>query len=226
MSLPQWDDEMKFELFRLKSELRTENFRVLSAPLGLGRITTEPTSRDTLLYAPMQPLVVPLCENQGGSHVPASLPPTKIASRAATHPMALEPMDSLVTKPTFQEEQSIREEFMPSNVGRWLRPLFAHSLDLLFIGYCLSLGLLLLGWIVDPMHLTLNFDDLAQLAPLEVLKKMRAPTLLGGLYGFFTIYWLFFRFVSGQTLGENWVSYLHQDQKVLSGLSGKDSALL
>ncbi|RZA12990.1 MAG: hypothetical protein EOP10_30505, partial [Proteobacteria bacterium] len=75
MTLPRWDEEMKFELLRLKSELRPENFRVLHAPIGLGRITKidEPAA---------QPISYARAVKSAETHV-AAIPPLPLP--AAKH---------------------------------------------------------------------------------------------------------------------------------------------
>ncbi len=82
MSLPRWDDEMKFELFRLKSELRPENFRVLAPPLGIGHMKPEgQTSVSKALYPALAAAPLP---QSTISPSPGQVPPVASATMTLT----------------------------------------------------------------------------------------------------------------------------------------------
>src|SRR5690606_16359161 len=75
MSLPRWDDDMKFELLRLKSELKPENFRVLHTPIGIGAVTKAPAPLHKKMKAapafsqePRKPTRQPLAQKAAPSH--------------------------------------------------------------------------------------------------------------------------------------------------------------
>lgn len=192
MSLPRWDEEMKFELLRLKSELRPENFRVLHQPLGLGTMRVEALQTQASLFphlgreaakaepwlgtqamSPSERLNPPLTTNE---------PPASLLRAAKVQP-------SLAKAPR-------------SSVARLTRAVLVHVLDLSFVCLSLSLGLILLSWVVDPGHMSFNLDTLKEAGPLQFLQKLQTLALVLGVYTSFVLYWIFFKVVSGSTLGE------------------------
>lgn len=202
MSLPRWDDEMKFELFRLKSELRPENFRVLAPPLGIGHIKQE--ARVGKALYPSLPSA-PLPQSTIGSPslpapppIAATLPLTPVheATRAPAEPESL-------GSTYLSYAGGAQSQHTASRPARMVRAIFIHVLDLGFVGLCLALGFVVLGLIIDPTNMSFELDILGQSVPAQVLHKMQGWTVLIGVYMVFTLYWLFFKLVSGATLGES-----------------------
>ncbi len=221
MSQPQWDEEMKFELFRLKSDLRIENFRVLATPLGLGQVQQDAAEAESPLF-PSPPLATPVPAAAfqasvllNAPPIPTKpLPPPQAIAMPLTRVENFEPIEeNLDEQMTAYSQDSL--VYQP----RWIiysRFILGHSLDLLFVGSSLAIGLLVLTWVTDPTHMSLDWSLLSQAFPINLLQKMRLWALLAGLYLVFTVYWLFFRFVSGQTLGESCVHSFSQDEEALS----------
>ncbi len=225
MAVPQWDEEMKFELFRLKSELRLDNFRVLAMPLGLGAITREPSSREAPLFPAAAVPPVPASAYQASVLVAPPTIPTKPMPPPTPIQMRLEPVTSHQEGEDAVDEYGEGfETFHRSLWARINRFVLVHMLDLLFVGMCVLLGFGMLGWIIDPAHMSFRWEVLSQAAPLALVQKLRVWALILGLYLVFTLYWLFFKFVSGQTLGETCVDNFREGEEPLQAHEAQDSA--
>jgi hypothetical protein len=85
--------------------------------------------------------------------------------------------------------------------------------DLGFVGLCLGLGFIVLGFVIDPANMSFHPKILVQAMPVQVLRQVHGWALLIGVYIVFGCYWLFFRFVSGPTLGETCLhNFSHGDE--------------
>lgn len=215
MSLPRWDDEMKFELLRLKSELRPESFRVLHTPMGIGVSTKR---QDT--------------PNPRGVHLPHL---TKSTQRlAGTSPEAKHPSVARSPKASEQKRSEPKAKLntpvavapLPTKKfsNRWPKLLLVHALDLAFVLLTLGLGLLLANWFIDPKNFSANPGVLKQAFPLQLLIKSHGFKLLLGLYAFFSVYWLFFKLVTGSTLGESFFGNIGPLQNPRDTAPVKDSS--
>lgn len=233
MSGPRWDDEMKFELFRLKSELRSENFRVLATPLGLGRIKADPSQArrperslyPTLTKSSAEPLSGPSTQPSPEALFPR---PQRPVSRAV--PVKLN-MDSPRRTLTHESEE-IDLSALASPLMVDERPhfgfklshfLLAHLLDLSFVGLCLGLGFVVLVLILDPSHLSLGPEGLLESVPMQVLQRLEIWAIALGVYTVFGLYWLFFKLVSGSTLGESCVNNFRQRDLEMAAAPGNAS---
>ncbi|MBC7658201.1 MAG: hypothetical protein H7249_00680 [Chitinophagaceae bacterium] len=205
MTLPRWDEDMKFELLKLKSELRPENFRVLHAPLGLGRLTK--SDAVTALKEPVFPhLALP-------QHPEGILDTNKGTSSKAIE-ARLAAIPSLPELPSHATVSLSR---------RFSKLLIIHTLDVGFVVMTVALGLLLASWLIDPSHVSENPELLKQATPIRFLAESNAVTIVLGLYGFFSLYWLFFKLVSGSTLGESFLDNFWSLQNPRRTALGKDS---
>jgi hypothetical protein len=231
MSGLRWDEEMKFELFRLRSELRSENFRVLANPLGLGTIQVSRERSDRPLYPPMRvplPLQMPdplKDQNQQGRRAkPVEVFPWEQLRGDKSQkllvpeePMPQLPLDSFERGPTLATGDG---HSMSKRAVRWA---LVHFLDLSFVLLCLTLGLIALGFILDPQHMSWTPEHLAQAIPLQVLSHLQPWMLLIAVYLIFGLYWLFFKTVSGSTLGESCLPKVLGSPKDLAAAPGKRS---
>jgi hypothetical protein len=224
MQHPLWDDEMKFELFRFRSELKTENIRVLAEPLGLGLVKRESSQGRSLYpqlaHAPMQPETTP-AKNLKTKATPAPAPmnyPTPGEMPAAS--LQTSPIPAI---PNPQQPLMPMADRPGIPVRRWLFLLLSHCVDLCFVGLCLGLGFIVLGFVIDPAHMSLHPKNLLQAAPVQVLRQVHAWALIVGVYIVFGCYWLFFRFVSGATLGETCLHNFSHDFEPPSAASVKGS---
>ncbi|RZA23964.1 MAG: hypothetical protein EOP10_11295 [Proteobacteria bacterium] len=190
MTLPRWDDDMKFELLRLKNDLKAENFRALHNPIGLRPITRKSETKIPRSISPMAPVSVK--------------PPSRF--RPETLPTGLSP-----DLPQRAHSKSFS------------RLLVIHALDIAFVLLTIGLGLLLATWVIDPKHISKNPVLLKQAAPLLFLTKSNAFALVALLYGFFSLYWLFFKLVTGSTLGESFLDNFRTLQNPRRQASAKDS---
>ena len=218
MNGPRWDDEMKFELFRLRSELRTENFRVLATPLGLGRMRVEKERSEKPLYPPMRvflPVRPALAAQSKGQalQIPGTRGLADTASisqesrapairRDIAQPASMPTDRPLASFPAATTTDNSRDKGSSFTHRPWLRWVFVHLLDLGFVMICLALGLVALGFILDPSNMSWTPEHLGQAVPLQILRRLQSWMLVIGIYMVFAIYWLFFKFVSGATLGE------------------------
>jgi hypothetical protein len=102
----------------------------------------------------------------------------------------------------------------PQNpMSRWLFLVLSHCVDLGFVGLCLGMGFIVLGFVIDPANMSLHPNILLQAAPVQVLKQVHGWALLIGVYIVFGGYWLFFRFISGATLGETCLHNFSHDEE-------------
>jgi hypothetical protein len=194
MSLPRWDDEMKFDLLRLKSELRPENFRALHQPLGLGTVRSDPLKAPTMPFPHLTPMKADAKDAEKRPYMPGlpqSMPTTLVDAIGPLPPLGKGPRTRLQSA---------------------LRFAMVHALDLAFVCLCLSLGLILLSWVVDPLHVSLDLNTLKQASPLQFLQKLQTLAVIVGIYTAFVLYWIFFKVVSGTTLGETCVDLMKQEQ--------------
>jgi hypothetical protein len=203
MQHPHWDDEMKFELFRFRSELKTENIRVLAEPLGLGLVKHENNAGRSLYpqlaHAPMQSETA-ATKNLKTKSTPTPNPmsyPTPSAMPAASLSAG-----SVPPMPNSQQPLMTVAAGRASSWRRFFWPLLSHCVDLGFVGLCLGMGFVVLGFVIDPTNMSWQPKILMQAAPFQVLRQVHGWALLIGVYVVFGCYWLFFRFVSGGTLGE------------------------
>ncbi len=232
MSGPRWDDEMKFELFRLKSELRSENFRVLATPLGLGRITQDPSQArrpEKSLYPRLGHIPEPVATKPSQVLFPT---PGKAKSPHQLSPIqSVSAQDMLRRTWTHETEETdlsalaapLRGEYQSSLISRVGSIVLAHVIDMLFVGLCLALGFVVLVLILDPAHLSLAPDGLLESVPMQVLRKIEVWTLCLGVYLVFALYWLFFRLVSGITLGESCVNNFRLSEGEMAAAPGNAS---
>ncbi len=218
MTLPRWDEDMKYELLRLKSELRSDSFRVLHTPLGLGRVVGSEQkaalSTGSELYAlPLsQVLFTPPSEHT----VHQELEAAREAALAAAQAQVQAPALSL---PVLSEPLPL-----PTSLAqRLVKILIVHSLDLGFVVVTLGLGLLLATWLIDPGNVSENPNLLKHAAPLRFLLGSNTLALVLGVYGFFSFYWLFFKLVSGSTLAESFLDNFWSLQNPRKAPSVKDS---
>ncbi len=198
MILPQWDSDMKFELLRLKSELRAENFRALHHPIGLGHPTA---SRQESQGTSLSPLSGPSARSTVG--------PAPVAPRLGAAPPL--PLPSLPMNSASPMPRSLTKIF------------FIHFLDIVFVLITLGLGLLFACWLIDPGHVPWSPEQLKQASPLRFLREVHVVGLMLALYSFFSLYWLFFKLVSGSTLGESFLDNFWTLQKPRTAASIKDS---
>lgn len=211
MTLPKWDDEMKFELLRLKSELRPDNFRVLHNPIGLGRIAK---SDEAQAVEALHPNLLASARAPASLHIPDALRQTRANEPQSSIESRLAAVPSLPPLPTKSG----------SPLGRSLTKIFLiHLLDVAFVLMTLGLGLLLATWLIDPGHVPPNTDLLKQATPMRFLFESNLLFLVLGLYGFFSLYWLFFKLVSGSTLGESFLDNFWSLQNPRRTASVKDS---
>jgi hypothetical protein len=224
MQHPLWDDEMKFELFRFRSELKTENIRVLAEPLGLGLVKRESSQGRSLYpqlaHAPMQPETAP-AKNLKTKATPAAVPmnyPTPSEMPAASlQTSAVPPI------PNPEQPMIARADRQETPMRRWLFLLLSHCVDLGFVGLCLGLGFIVLGFVIDPANMSLHPKILLEAAPVQVLRQVHGLALMIGVYVVFGCYWLFFRFVSGATLGETCLHNFSHDAEPPRAASVKGS---
>lgn len=231
MSGPRWDDEMKFELFRLKSELRSENFRVLATPLGLGRLMADPQQArrpERSLYPSLTRTTEPLAAQTLTRTAEPQLFPRP--ARAILRPIQVtaEPIRRTLTHETEELDLSalaspLMVEEKPHFGFKLSHFLLAHILDLTFVGICLALGFVVLVLILDPGHLSLAPDGLLESVPMQVLRRLETWTLCLGVYVVFGLYWLFFKLVSGSTLGESCVNNFRQRELEMAAAPGNAS---
>jgi len=214
MQHPHWDDEMKFELFRFRSELKTENIRVLAEPMGLGLVKHESNKGRSLYpqlaHAPMQSETA-ATKNLKARSTPTPIPmnyPTPSEMPAAS--LQTSPVPSI---PNPQQPMIPRAASRATPWRRWFLLLLSHCVDLGFVGLCLGMGFIVLGFVIDPTNMSLHPKILMQAAPVQVLRQVHGLALLIGVYLVFGCYWLFFRFVSGATLGETCLhNFSHGDE--------------
>lgn len=198
MSLPRWDDEMKFELLRLKSELKPENFRVLHQPMGLGTLTKKPSSNKN-----------PITEST--KNLRAS--PSPLEARPSSPKLRSAPQAAPIPTPVVRTKPQ----------SALLRTFFVHALDISFVLLTVVIGVLLTIWVIDPTHFSKNPELLKRSIPVQFISKNSALALVAGLYAFFSLYWLFFKLVSGSTLGESFLENFRTSHNPRQHASGKAS---
>jgi hypothetical protein len=225
MQHPLWDDEMKFELFRFRSELKTEHIRVLAEPLGLGLVKRESSQGRSLYpqlaHAPMQPETA-AAKNLKAKATPAAVPmnyPTPSEMPAAS-------LQASPVPPISNPDQALMpraDRPQQSAPRRWLFLLLSHCVDLGFVGLCLGLGFIVLGFVIDPANMSLHPKILLEAAPAQVLRQVHGLALMVGVYVVFGCYWFFFRIVSGATLGETCLHNFSHDSEPPRSASVKAS---
>ena len=210
MALPRWDEEMKFELLRLKTELRSENFRALHTPIGLGLISKaleDESNPQNGIYPHLTNAALVMSTSTATTRANGQ----KAANARLPSLPSLPPLAPLPPKTASSMSRSLT------------KILIIHSLDVGFVVMTLGLGLLLASWLIDPDHLSENPELLKQATPIRFLLESNALTLALGLYGFFSLYWLFFKLVSGSTLGESFLDNFWSLQNPRRMPSVKDS---
>lgn len=224
MQHPLWDDEMKFELFRFRSELKTENIRVLAEPMGLGLVKRESSQGRSLYpqlaHAPMQPETTP-AKNLKTKATPAPTPMNyPVPSEMPAASLQTSPVPSI---PNPQQPMTVMADRQETSMRRWLFLLLSHCVDLGFVGLCLGLGFIVLGFVIDPANMSLHPKMILEAAPVQVLRQVHGWALMIGVYVVFGCYWLFFRFVSGATLGETCLHNFSHDAESARAASVKGS---
>jgi hypothetical protein len=224
MQHPLWDDEMKFELFRFRSELKTENIRVLAEPMGLGLVKRESSQGRSLYpqlaHTPMHPETT-AAKNLKTKATPAPTPMNYPApSEMPAASLQTSPVPSI---PNPQQPIIPMADRPQPSIRRWLFLVLSHCVDLGFVGLCLGLGFIVLGFVIDPANMSLHPKILMEAAPVQVLRQVHGWALLIGVYLVFGCYWLFFRFVSGATLGETCLHNFSHDVEPPRAASVKGS---
>ena len=225
MQHPLWDDEMKFELFRFRSELKAENIRVLAEPMGLGLVKRESTAGRSLYpQLAQKPLAY---EQQASKNLKPKLTaanPTKINYPTPSEMPATSLQASAVPSIPNPAQAVIASSERPEAPrNRWLSLMLSHCVDLGFVGLCLGLGFVVLGLVIDPQNMSFQPEILAQSVPIQVLRQVNGWALLLGIYAVFSCYWLFFKFVSGATLGETCLHNFSHDDETSRAAVGKGS---
>jgi hypothetical protein len=225
MQHPLWDDEMKFELFRFRSELKAENIRVLAEPMGLGLVKREAsTGRSLYPQLAQKPLDSDQQASKNLKSKPTLAPPPHLSYPTPSEMPAKSLQTSAVAatpNPTQTAVASPQRSEVPKN--RWLSLMLSHGVDLGFVGLCLGLGFVVLGLVIDPQNMSFQPKILAQAAPFQLLRQVNGWVLLLGVYAVFSCYWLFFKFVSGATLGETCLHNFSHDDEPSRAAVGKGS---
>src|SRR5690606_4891605 len=149
-----------------KSELRPENFRALHQPLGLGTMRADPA------MGMQSPFPHPAGASRMGSDVPEAaeksrfIPPVSQSLPQSAH-------DMIGPQPPFSRQGYEALGKTPKGWKQILRLALVHALDLAFVCLCLSLGLILLSWVIDPQNVSLNPDTLKQASPLQFLQNLQ-----------------------------------------------------
>src|SRR6478735_6923698 len=147
MQHPLWDDEMKFELFRFRSELKTESIRVLAEPMGLGLVKRENVQGRSLYpqlaHKPIDPETTPQ------KFIKAKAAPTPAQMHYPTPsemPAASLQTSAIPSIPNNKQPMRPMADKARAPMGRWLFLLLSHFVDLGFVGLCLGMGFVVLGF--------------------------------------------------------------------------------
>ncbi|MCX6131942.1 MAG: hypothetical protein NTX25_23160 [Proteobacteria bacterium] len=225
MQHPLWDDEMKFELFRFRSELKTESIRVLAEPMGLGLVKRDSNpGRSLYPQLAQKPL-----ENDPASNKASLGKAVQVASPTKAYPSPGEmtaaslQLSSVPSIPQGSPVPKLKPQGPSMYWRHWGFLLASHCVDLAFVGLCLGLGFVVLGWVIDPANMSFHPKILAQAVPIQVLQKVNGWALVLGVYIVFSCYWLFFKFVSGVTLGETCLHNFSHGGEPSRAATGKGS---
>jgi hypothetical protein len=225
MTLPRWDDEMRFELLRLKNELKAENFRILHHPIGLRAVAKVQEARAQTPQIPL-PMTrsASLSQSQTKSHSSLSLSQSTANAPSKAPASANKRINQTSRfRPSARAEGALHLTALARVQLGITKRLVIHALDIVFVSMTIGLGLLLASWITDPTHLSKNPELLRQTPPLRFLMHSNVILLVALLYGFFSLYWLFFKLVTGSTLGESFLDNFRNLQNPRGGASAKDS---
>ncbi|SME94485.1 hypothetical protein [Pseudobacteriovorax antillogorgiicola] len=200
MSGLEWNDELKLELLRLKAEINPQSLKVLSKGIGIGNIKSVKANN-------------PIFEEETKRHMRVAKA-TVSNSQRPSYTMPLKPSEQApIPTPRYIEQAANIQK------GRGFRLFFqSHLLDILFILFSITVGVLFLGIIFDRQHLSAGHWD--QWFPLRLVEGVSLVSAAAIVYGLFGIYFLFFRLAMGMTLGESMFFPPKKVEKKPSGWAG------
>lgn len=193
MSGLEWNDELKLELLRLKSEITPQSLKILSPGIGLGDLSKKKPAKN--------PVFAEITSQQLQSKVnsPSSnLSSSDLKTQTTNSPIAKTAMFRL-------DKFGLIKLYTQSNL-----------LDLLFVMLSILSGSILLS-----MFISTSAIDICQslfLGELESEYTYLRPVLVGTVT--MVMYRSFFRLTSGLTIGEFIVWPSELKQKRLNGLMG------
>ncbi len=86
----------------------------------------------------------------------------------------------------------------------WQRFAIAHLADLVVVGMSLLVAFAVASVFFAPFRTMARPAAFLQWEPVKFVLEMSAWQTVAALYGIFAMYWLVFRIVVGNTLGQNW----------------------
>ena len=193
-----WNEEMKLELLRLKAELSPQKFRVIGKGIGIGEVKIQ--KNENPIFAEITNSRMQQQSQQG------------VKSRTQTYTTPLSPFKSKSDeKPTKKRGKKIQ------NPQHFIF-LKSHIVDILFILSTILVGILSLGLILDFNNF--SSGNWYHWLPSRLVEQLGYFSVGAIIYGLFGVYFIFFRFALGKTLGELLIFQGSSDDKKLSPHDG------
>lgn len=182
---------LSIELRQLSQTLTPERFQPLSQGLGLGQLEDKKNQ-------PIAPATIAPSMRRPKEGV---VPPPKFLCADLNNQMFATPqmpmsqtfsMDSAFASPDrdFKTKRSLLHSFI------------AHAVDLIVVMMSLMIAMIVTGWVFTPEGEQWSFSVFSNWDPLKIVAGIHPILILFVVYAIFGIYWLFFKFVSGATLGQ------------------------
>jgi len=213
-----WDNHLQLDLVRLKSELSAQSIRVIGPGLGFGHFYQKDRSHDQPPHAahhfansqPLKPRGFDETHLQARKKIPPIGRETTMGN-AAVQQMA---QDFAVPASAHPRERNakIQENHL------FYKFVKSYIVDIVFVTGTLLVVLCGIGLAFDGHHLVWNWQELQGWLPIRFLVESSKILMGVGFVGVFLVYWLFFKFVAGHTLGESLIGQESKRSKASSGL--------
>jgi hypothetical protein len=195
MSSADWDEQMREDLVRLKNELNSQSIKVLGPGFGFGRF---------------KPNQEPAPGSESTSFQAEAIRDTARPRRQTSAGFSSATMDRPKTSPTPRPEQAFDRTHLEKKTNYKRKPIFykflkIHFVDIMFVSVTLFMVLCGIGIVLERQALTWDWSDFDRLLPFRLIQQTPWYGVVGGIYLVFVVYWLFFKVIVGQTLGEGWI---------------------
>ncbi|MFW7380479.1 MAG: hypothetical protein ACOH5I_16825 [Oligoflexus sp.] len=210
MAGTEWDDHLRLDLMRLKSELSVHSLKIAGPGLGFGHYypkdKTEKQERQS--FQTVHSSQIPLADEIATNHaqIKKNMPPKNRLATAANdsgHPMSQEFAATSVIRPLDGNAKIQKNDV-------FYKLLKSYFIDIVFVIGTLLVVLCGIGLAFDGHQFVWNWQDLQRWLPIRFLLDSSWLAVVAGFLGVFLVYWLFFKFVAGHTLGE---SLMRQEPK-------------
>lgn len=204
MANHDWDESLKLELIRLKSELSPQSIKPAASGFGFGSFLPREGADDRheakqqsieSENAALREQVRKLSQKK--NYAPISEPTSaKVHGQQVAHDLAVGSQCETLEQVATIGKNHLFYKFLKS-----------YFIDIVFVIGTLVVVLLGVGLVFDGHHMVWNWEGLLHWLPVRYLLEASWLAVGGGFLLLFLVYRLFFKIIAGHTLGESLTGY-------------------